>query len=324
MFERSPVRVVFLAGAARSGGTLLEYVLARRFGLFPVGELVYVWERGYTENQLCSCGRAFLDCEFWRNVTEDAFGGVSEVDVGRIREAQRRVVRTRSVPRLLGRGAGSRFRADLREYRAALGRLYTSIARVSGADTLVDSSRTGAYGLVLSRVDTIDLRVLHLIRDSRAYAYSRTRVRTRPEIHWKDAEMLRTSVAVSSREWVRLNALAEILGRRSSHFSRLRYEDFALDTEAALEKLAPESGIGLPARGTANPWLEDVGYHTVSGNPLRFDLGRLQIHLDDEWLAGMTLRSKLVVGSLTLPLLARYGYLVKSPYRQSQLIERAL
>src|SRR5213592_2522435 len=102
----SVTKVVYIAGAGRSGGTLFEYLLAQRFGLFPVGELVFVWERGFQQNQLCSCGEPFLSCRFWAGVVEDAYGKLSQDDVAHIRALHTRVARTRALPRLV---AGGRF-----------------------------------------------------------------------------------------------------------------------------------------------------------------------------------------------------------------------
>lgn len=305
----SALPVIFLAGAARSGGTLVEFVLARRFGLFPVGELIYVWERGYLENQLCSCGVPFLECPFWCAVTAEAFGDDASATAARARTLQRTLLRTRAVPRILRPAQGSEFADAVDEYRRLLADLYRGVALVSGAQAIVDSSRSGAYGLMLEGIAELDLRVVHLIRDSRAYAYSRTRIRSRPEIHWTHAQMLRTGAAVSAREWVRLNLLAEILCRRRPAVSRLRYEDFAVDPEAALDPLAAVSGARALTEERAPTWLQAVGYHSVSGNPIRFDLAERDIRLDDEWLRAMDARSKLVVSSLTFPLLVRYGYL---------------
>jgi sulfotransferase family protein len=305
--------VVFLAGAARSGGTLVEFILARRFDFFPVGELIYIWERGFIENQLCSCGAPFGDCPFWQAVSNHAFGEDAPTVASEARDLQKRLVRTRAVPRLLGSFSHRRFTADLSKYRDMVARLYRSVAHVSGASAVVDSSRSGAYGLILMGIPDLDLRVVHLIRDSRAYAYSRTRLRSRPEIVGADAHMLRTGVAVSSREWVRLNLLAEILCRGSAMTSRLRYEDFAADPEGSLRSIRPLLDTDALPDGATPTWLSDVGYHSVSGNPVRFTLSVPEIRLDDEWLTAMDRRNRAVVSSLTLPLLVRYGYLPGRP-----------
>src|SRR5690349_2184383 len=70
--ERIPV--LFIAGAARSGSTLLDRVIGMHEGFCSSGELTFIWQRSYRENQLCGCGVPFHECEFWREVSDTAFG----------------------------------------------------------------------------------------------------------------------------------------------------------------------------------------------------------------------------------------------------------
>src|ERR1019366_6712916 len=62
-----------------------------------------------------------------------------------------------------------------RAYEDALSRLYSAIREVAGKSVVVDSSREASQALVLARIPSIDLRVLHLVRDSRAVAFSYSR-----------------------------------------------------------------------------------------------------------------------------------------------------
>ena len=60
--EAAPVRVLFIGGLGRSGSTLLDRMLGQLDGVWSVGELVHIWQRGLQENNLCGCGRRFRDC----------------------------------------------------------------------------------------------------------------------------------------------------------------------------------------------------------------------------------------------------------------------
>ena len=53
--------------------------------------------------------------------------------------------------------------------------------------------------------------------------------------------------------------------------------------------------------------------HIISGNPMRFAHGKVRVEPDDEWVRRMSRRDKAAVTAITLPLLARYGYL---PFRR--------
>jgi hypothetical protein len=91
--------------------------------------------------------------------------------------------------------------------------------------------------------------------------------------------------------------------QRRGSSSRLRYEDFAVDPDAAIARICDSAGVavtsGRPSAGTG---------HSLSGNPMRFDRGPLVISLDTEWEIGLSTRAQRVVTGLTLPLLHHYGY----------------
>src|SRR6185503_9310507 len=50
--------------------------------------------------------------------------------------------------------------------------LYAAIRVVSGAATVVDSSKLPSHAMILRRVRVVDLSLVHLVRDSRGVAYS--------------------------------------------------------------------------------------------------------------------------------------------------------
>ena len=87
--------VLFIAGPGRSGSTLLDLLLGQIDGFCSTGEMRYIWERGFAQNQLCGCGKPFRECEFWTQVVKEAFGGFENVDYVRFeglrRAAERRV-----------------------------------------------------------------------------------------------------------------------------------------------------------------------------------------------------------------------------------------
>ena len=84
---------------------------------------------------------------------------------------QPRVVRQRHVPRMVT-GATASFQRELDEYVDVHERLYRSVAAVSGAEVVVDASKSTAQLFALRRIEGLDLRVVNLVRDSRGVANS--------------------------------------------------------------------------------------------------------------------------------------------------------
>lgn len=300
--------VLFIGGASRSGSTLLALLLGRIEGVFVAGELRYVWLRGLIQNELCGCGTPFRDCPFWRAVWSEAYGSPARVPVEEVDRLHASVAGIWSLPELTSPVSRARFGGLLEQYVAHLGRLHDAIRAVSGARTIVDSSKLPSYGAVLGRIEGSSLRAVHLVRDSRAVAFSFMRKRRKPEIHWRDGYMRRFSPFRSSVDWNVLNLGMEWLRARGIRGDRLRYEDLVRDPAGELSRI-----LGLPDGMRAN-LVDDhevplTANHSVAGNPIRFEQGALAIRPDVEWRARMERRQRNLVTAMTFPLLARYGYL---------------
>lgn len=308
------LRVLFIAGPSRGGSTLLGRLLGTVPGFVHVGELTYLWDRGPLQNQLCGCGQPFRECPFWTAVLTDAFGS-PVLSPQRANELLRLRNHSDHLPRsvlLAVPGTGSR---KVSLYRQVLQQLMSSIRRVSGAEVVVDSSKRPSHGILLRRIPGMDLTCLHLVRDSRAVSHSTRRTRRRPEIVSATAFMPTAKPWKQALRWNVYNALSELVRVGSSRSARVRYEDFAERPVDELNQLLRElafptipSAIARPPRDGASV-LALPTEHTVSGNPMRFDVGDITVKLDDEWRTAMPARNRKVVSTLSAPLLHRYGYI---------------
>ena len=157
--------------------------------------------------------------------------------------------------------------------------------------------------LLLSMLPNVDLRVVHLVQNSCAVAYS-WQPKKRPEIHWKSVFMNTYGPLPSSVQWIKHNLIAEF-GRSQGWKCIVPVEDFAVKPVDLLERIATHTG---------NPrwrWdfiVDNLIYHLQSshmlgGNPVRFQQQMpLQIRADNEWRAGALPRSqKTLVNVLTWP-----------------------
>jgi hypothetical protein len=305
------IKVVYLAGNGRSGSTLLDLVLGRIDGCFSLGELIWIWSRGYKENQLCGCGAPFHECEFWSRVTRTAFAGANGMALADLARLRKRVVRRRYIPRMVSGGGGTPYRDSLDRYTETLGLLYRAIRDESGSNVLIDSSKSPVYLYALNRVPDVELHVVHLVRDSRAVAHSWSRKKIRPEIHWEQRYMPRYSLRKSARDWTRNNLAAELYRYVGRRYVRLRYEDFVRQPQATLRPVL--SGLGLAPDAVdfigEDRRLSTHVTHTVAGNPMRLGRRDVVIREDRKWQEEMSRSARCWVTLLTLPLLMNYGYL---------------
>lgn len=307
---RGEVTVLYIAGLGRSGSTLLERVVGRIPGCFAVGEVVFLWERGVRDNELCGCGVPFRECTFWVRVGEEAFGGWEALDVHKVLALRHQVDRHRYLAAMLAPRLWPTYHRRLRRYVGLLEQLYLAIGRVSGAEVVVDSSKEPSYAYLLRHVRGVRLRVVHLVRRSHGVAFSASKKIKRPEV-FGEGYMATRSPSGTAVEWLVDNTVLDLLRFFGVPSLRLRYE--SLVSQPREHVAAVLTHTGRLATGAAIDRIDD-GYidlatdHTVSGNPLRFQSGRLKLRVDEDWRRAMPRRQRLVVTAITWPLLRRYGY----------------
>jgi hypothetical protein len=313
MAGRIGPRVLFIGGLGRSGSTLLERILCELPGVCGMGEVVHLWQRGLTDDERCGCGAPFSRCEFWQSVGDVAFGGWEKLDIAAFRALKDSVDRTRFVPLLAGPALGAGLRRRVADHNDVYRRLYEAVQDVSGCDVLVDSSKHVSLASCLRWSEAIDLRVLHVVRDARAVAYSWSKTVARPEAVEGSAEgayMARWSAGKTALHWDAQNLGFGALARRGVPTLRVRYEDFMRAPAETVREIAVFAGleatVPLPFDGDTAVRLSPN--HQVAGNPMRFRTGRVELRADEVWRTELNGTRRRLVTGLTLPLLARYGY----------------
>ncbi|HUF35594.1 MAG TPA: hypothetical protein VMN37_06565 [Gemmatimonadales bacterium] len=300
--------VVYVGSWGRSGSTLLDLVLGQVPGFCSVGELRYLWDRGLGERQRCGCGVPVPDCPFWGAVLEETFGAGRGLDAPAMLALWRRVDGLARLPLLFAPRRPAALENDLRAFREILGRLYLAVRVVSGASVVVDSSKYAAYGRILAGVRGLDLRVLHLVRDSRAVAYSWMRRKPMPEVASEARFMPLKRPWRSALFWNLENLGLHLLRGCARGYRVLRYDDLATDPRTALGAALDGIGIQSDLRFLRDGRIHLGPNHTVAGNPLRFRRGEVPIRPDVEWRSRLGPAPRWVVTGLTWPLLVRYGF----------------
>jgi sulfotransferase family protein len=306
------ISVVYVIGLGRSGSTLLGNLLGELEGFFHAGELRTIWARGLRGRRLCGCGFPLDKCPLWSEILTRGFGVLEGAsDPRRVVELQRQVLRGRHTPRLLRQLGKHRSRwPALDAYASIATRLYQSIAQVTGAHVIVDSSKRPTDAMLLGLLASVEPYFVHLVRDPRAVAYSWRRHKESPGDGRRE-EMLRYGTVTSSRNWLWVNAAAEAVRRRHEHHRSvlLRYEDFVRWPRATVELIA-----GLASEyPTQLPFIDDRtvrlrANHTAGGNPIRLLDRPVSISEDDEWLTHQPVMDRVIATVISSPLLRRYGY----------------
>lgn len=302
------LKVLYVAGNGRSGSTLLDVILGQVPGFFPVGEVRNLWDYGLVEGRPCGCGNPVTECSTWKSIFERGFSGGDAVSPARVASWRERYAQTKRLLPMILRGRGYRDSGDagIRMYLEVLERLYHAIAATTGARVVVDSSKWPTYARLLDSIPSIDLYVLHLVRDPRACAFSWRRLKEAEPGRYLDVQ----GPVYTTSYWVVWNpTIRHFFGSRRSRYMFLRYEDFVSAPRDTIDEILRF----VDEDETPNPFVSENTVpisptHTIEGNLARFQRGEIAVRADTEWRRKMSWGSRAVVTSMTWPFLLRYGY----------------
>ena len=297
---------VFLMAHSFSGSTLLSFLLGAHPEIATVGEM-FIAQGIDPQTYVCSCGQQIGECPFWRRISmEMAARGIpydvrrneasfSTNGVGRIShllltaEPRGAVLETaRSAALALIPGAKRELERRLR-INEALAEVVTGLR---GARAFVDASKRPGRLLHLRRIPSLDIRVIHMVRDGRAVTRSTMR-------------NLGRSAEDGARSWLAGARDAERLRPRfpADRWMTLGYEDLCRQPGATLDRISRFIGV---APGSSVPDFRSVDHHII-GNRMRLS-HTSEISLDERWRTEMPAEQIRAVERIAGPMLERYGY----------------
>lgn len=306
--ENQKVKVLFIGGTGRSGSTLLERILGEVEGFFSVGELGHIWNIKSKNKHLCGCGIPLERCDFWNKILSRTLS--SSQDISELVKLQNNVERIRYIPQIIApRIRSSQYNKNFQKYTSILGRLYQEIQEESGNQVIVDATKDASYAYVLSQIPNIDLHIIHLVRDSRAVAYSWQKKKVNTQIYTETEYMPRFSLLKTAFYWNGTNLLFDFIQDFASSYMRIRYEDLVKDIEITLREITNLVKTNCSSNLNLSNSKISLGiHHAVGGNP---SLGNkiVEVKPDIDWMINMSKISKLQITALTSPLLLKYSYL---------------
>jgi hypothetical protein len=300
-------KVLYIASNGRSGSTVLEMLLNVSPYLWTVGEFhVLPWE--IRRKQPCGCGANVIDCEIWGPVirAHEQILAYGSIDRFRMAHNADRMLRPAELPSMLtGRFHSSPAKSkELRRYaednRAVLTAVYRCVKQLEKPllTWIVDASKSPYRLLWLAASDQFELKVIHLVKDPRAFAYSMSKSSSGIKRAYR--------VARAVARWQVENRLFDALNQRylrSDQFVRVRYEHLAARTDETLEELA--EWLNIPRWSGASEQFRGTN-HGIAGNPARFESRRIE--LDEKWRRELPVSLQRLAFRCGWRLASRYGY----------------
>jgi hypothetical protein len=302
-----PLRIIYIAGDGRSGSTLLDRLIGAYPGVFSCGELGNLLQSTASSEQLCACGDSARACGFWNEVLRRWSEAVPDFTEREYRSLQRRYERLRFLLRPHYDRELTLDDPRFARYAEYTGALFSAIAELSGAAVIVDSSKSPARALALSRVPGLDIRMLHLVRDVRGVAYSLRKLSAPKPGEVKPRKSVRRSNLRFAGTWAVVNYFCERVRPKIPGPNLFtRYEDYTADPDGMLSSVADLLGV------TRIPYAIGASYLMTQGHQVAGNEGRMRpvqaIATDETWRQkfGFGMRKGLYL--LVLPLMLHYRY----------------
>ncbi len=302
MPSETKLKVLYLAGSGRSGSTLIDVILGQVPGFSAIGESRDLWEYGIRDNRPCGCGEPVRGCPIWQAVLEEM--QLTEPFDGEQMSAWReRFARTKRLVPMLLRGKKYVEGEDISTYLRVVESMFHAVARVTGSRVIVDGSKWQTYGFLLSNIESIDLYVLHLVRDPRACAFSWQR---KKEIDPGNYLAIQSPLFTTSFWAVWNPAIRAMFKNNAKRYMFMRYEDFVKAPRDKFGEILRFIGADQGTTPFVNEDSVSVGpTHSIEGNIARFQSGEIQIKADSEWQEKISWGSKALVTAMTWPMLLR-------------------
>jgi len=322
-------KLAYILAASHSGSTLLTMLLNSHPVIATIGELKLSPDSiGDIHRYRCSCGEFIPVCPFWREVKARMAGRGFEFDIGNAdtnyggveTPYTRRLLRPLHRGRMLetirdvGLCLSPAWRSRFPEIQSRNAALAAIVAEITGAEVIVDSSKTAVRLKYLLRNPELDIKVIRLIRDGRAVALTYVdpaRFADARDTSLRNGGMggdrasQRLSMAQAVREWRRNNEEAEhvLAGLDRAQWMEVRYEEYCADLETTLHRLFEFLGVD------PGQWIRDFRSrdHHVVGNGMRLDLTS-DVCLDERWRLSLSPDDLRVFDRIAGKAKRRYGY----------------
>lgn len=295
------MRVVYIGGYGHSGSTLLNIMLGQAPGIMGAGELSRLAGAAWPHEEFCSCGEPLSHCPVWHAIIDHWTVHVGGDAVARYHRLQR------SCERWPSPAPHSTLWQDYAGHTLGL---FAAIRAVTGRSVIVDSSKVPGRAQALAQIPGLDLRLIHLVRDSRGVAWSmRRRMACDPRAGVQTGKRER-SVIRTALMWMGTNLVVERTARAlgAGRAVRITYENLAGDPIATLARLGPLLAADLSSLSRMLAEGEPLATgHVMAGNRLRM-YGTLQLRPDLEWQGRLPMEQRRLVERLCRPVLRRYGY----------------
>ncbi len=276
------IKIIYIAGDGRSGSTLLDSVLSNIENSISVGECHRFWIRYSEGASHCGCSNIVTECSLWSQIQSRLQTKFPDYEIAQFVQKVREIQFFRNfkqIPKLLQS-------EEWKTFGKIVVYFYASIAEITGKNVIIDSSKSVPWAYLLLELGVFDIRMIHLERDVLAVANSWKKKVMLPEYTTREVWMPVKGNWVIAKTWLKIKKMANYLVVRVPYME-IKYKSFCKHPENTLEELSVFLDESIP---TTNLQLQKN--HAIGGNPMRSQLGTIEIKNQKTVLTHLTFFDK--------------------------------
>lgn len=298
-------KVIYIMGHARSGSTILNILLGNSPDAMAAGETGNFYRSGLLNNEFCSCGQPFEQCEFWspisRSMRQQLNGKIDAfISYSKSLDNWRNVL-------FSGRMSKDNLTTDW--YHKVNRQLFEEIITASGKNTLIDASKDPVRFFHLRTLPQYKFALIHIVRDPRAVCLSQLRTFKKDMQSGLERDMQGKSIFKTVKSLYINTYLSEKMKRLHKHnVVTVNYDELAQGKGSALSDITLATGLDTTALAHSINKGEILHqFHSAAGNRLRMSR-EIRLMYDYSWRQSLTRLQYFTITLLTLPLILRYRF----------------
>jgi len=285
----TPIKVIYILSLGHSGSTLLDLILGSHSQIESVGEIMAFGKywKSFSDNSLkleekdcCTCGYHVNECDYWSKVRYEMEANCEELGI---------------VPSFNSK-------EEINENTYCL---LKAVLKISGKKIVCDSSKNLLRLKNYLKSELFEVFILHLVRDSRAVAYSWAKKRVHSE---KEAQYSYYNVL---KRWQKFNINNYSSFSNFTNYFCLRYEDLVSDTPHTISKILEKNSLEFES-DQLQFW--KLKHHNLYGNRMR-RRGNQEIKIDSSYLEKLSHQEWWLGTLLTASGLRLFDYSIQRKYQ---------
>lgn len=261
------VKVIYIAGAGRSGSTLLDMIISTSDQVFSVGE-VYNFNDIMKRDAFCACGERVSQCKFWGKLHKEQ-GEIKIKNHANFRDY------LKILNYLYNPLASKKIFSENAENNH---KIFSEVMNYGGAENkiyILDSSKDVGRLIELNNDPGVDLYCIHVARDPRGVvnSYSSKTLGGQQNIFSIITKWLFMNIFI--QRFIKIKKLKNLV---------LSYDNFCGNSINEIKRIEEYLGIEIPTDYSSV--VREMDYHNIGGNRMSKKSNRKmfdRIRFDCKW-----------------------------------------